>query len=438
MDKVFTSQKVGVNMFKNRWLVAIILLIGVVLIVTGCGTSNDDNGQQDQSEPVIPSHIDYDGDDSKQIIDPQNELGFKLLSKVEADEDDNIFISPTSLFMALSMVLNGADGMTKDEMTKTLQSKGIEVDELNKANAALLAKLHETSSSELNIANSFWLNDMYSLEDDFQKNTTDHFNAKVEEIDIDDSTSADVINDWVEQATNEKITDMVDYPFNQDLIAFIINAIYFKGDWQYEFDSNLTKKHDFKTGDDGSVQVPLMTLDETLNYLETDKFQAVELPYTDQEMSMHVFLPKEDFSLDELTQSLTLDQWNQWQDEFSETEGTLLLPKFELEYEVILNDPLRKLGMKTAFDLGKAEFPNMTQGNDEIAISEVKQKSYVMVNEEGTEAAAATSSEMETTSFNPDSFEMSVNRPFFFTITDNKTGAILFMGSISEPPRIEE
>src|SRR5699024_8031152 len=121
-----------------------------------------------------------------------------------------------------------------------------------------------------------------------------------------------------------------------------------------------------------------------------------------------------------------------------ETEGTLLLPKFELDYEVILNDPLRELGMTTAFNLDEAEFPNMTQGDDDIAISEVKQKSCVKVNEEGTEAAASTSSEMETTSFNPDSFKMSMNRPFFFTITDNETGAILFMGSMSEPPAVEE
>jgi len=425
-------------MFKNRGIVTIILLIGVVAIVIGCGTNNDDNGQQDTAEPVIPSHIDYDENDSEQIIDPQNELGFKLLSKVEADDDNNIFISPTSLFMALSMVFNGADGMTKDEMMETLQAKGIEIDELNKSNAALLANLHEKSNSELNIANSIWLNETYSLEDDFQKSTTDHFNAKVKEIDIDDSASADEINDWVEQATNGKITDMVDYPFNQDLIAFIMNAIYFKGDWKYAFDSDLTEDQDFKTGDGNSVQVPLMTLDETLNYLETDQFQAVELPYTGEDMSMHVFLPKENFSLDEFTQSLSIEQWKQWQNEFSETEGTLLLPKFELDYEVILNDPLRELGMTTAFNLDEAEFPNMTQGDDDIAISEVKQKSCVKVNEEGTEAAASTSSEMETTSFNPDSFKMSVNRPFFFTITDNETGAILFMGSMSEPPAVEE
>jgi len=425
-------------MFRNQFALTALFLIGMLVVMSSCGTENDESENADEEEPVIPSHVNYEDGDVTQIVAPQNELGFKLLPVVDPDDNNNVFISPTSLFMALSMVYNGADGATKEEIANTLQSENIGIEDLNKANAALLENLHDKSKSELNIANSIWLNDEFALDDDFKQNTSDYFNAKIQEINIGDANVADNINDWVEQATNEKITDMVDSPLSQDLVAMLINAIYFKGDWKYEFDSDLTETHDFQTGDGDTKQVPLMQLEEELNYMENDEFQAVELPYTDNEMSMHIFLPKEDSSLEDFTESLTNNQWEEWQEVFTETEGTLMLPKFELEYEVLLNDPLTELGMNTAFDTEKAEFPNITEGNDQIFISDVKQKSYVKVNEEGTEAAAATSTEMEVTSFNPDIFQMIVNRPFFFTITDSDTGTILFMGSIANPPEIKD
>src|SRR5690625_5179 len=425
-------------MFRNQFALTALFLIGMLVVMSSCGTENDESENADEEEPVIPSHVNYEDGDVTQIVAPQNELGFKLLPVVDPDDNNNVFISPTSLFMALSMVYNGADGATKEEIANTLQSENIGIEDLNKANAALLENLHDKSKSELNIANSIWLNDEFALDDDFKQNTSDYFNAKIQEINIGDANVADNINDWVEQATNEKITDMVDSPLSQDLVAMLINAIYFKGDWKYEFDSDLTETHDFQTGDGDTKQVPLMQLEEELNYMENDEFQAVELPYTDNEMSMHIFLPKEDSSLEDFTESLTNNQWEEWQEVFTETEGTLMLPKFELEYEVLLNDPLTELGMNTAFDTEKAEFPNITKGNDQIFISDVKQKSYVKVNEEGTEAAAATSTEMEVTSFNPDTFQMIVDRPFFFTITDSDTGTILFMGSIANPPEIKD
>lgn len=430
--------KEGETMFRKRIALTVLFLIGMLVIISSCGTENDESENTDEDESVIPSHVDYKDEDVTQIVKPQNELGFKLLPMVHPDENNNVFMSPTSLFMALSMVYNGADGATKEEIANTLQSENIGIEDLNKANAALLENLHDKSKSELNIANSIWLNDEFALDDDFKENTSDYFNAKVQEINIGDANAADDINDWVEQATNEKITDMVDSPLSQDLVAMLINAIYFKGDWKYEFNSDLTETHDFQTSDGDTKQVPLMQLEEELNYMENDKFQAVELPYTDNETSMHIFLPKEDSSLEDFTESLTLDQWETWQEDFTETEGTLMLPKFELEYEVDLNDPLTELGMKTAFDTEEANFPNISMGDEQIFISDVKQKSYVKVNEEGTEAAAATETDMEVTSFNPDTFDMIVDRPFFFTITDNDTGTILFMGSMANPPEVKE
>ena len=405
------------------------VLVIMALFLTGCGS--------DDSEEVIPSHVDYSDDDFNQIVEPNNELAFNLLTQVEPNEDNNLFISPSSLFMALSMTYNGADGETKEEIAKTLQASGIDVKDLNKANASLISKLHHHSDIELDIANSVWVNDEFSLEEDFQKNTQDHFNAEVEEFNITDSDSSKRINQWVEDATNNKITDIVEAPLDEKLVALLINAIYFKGDWKYEFDSELTETRPFQISEGETINVSLMRLEEELNYMENEHVQAVELPYNDEDLSMHVFLPKENYNLEELKEDLTYEKWIEWQESFDETEGVLMLPKFELDYEVILNDTLVELGMATAFDEEHANFSKMVQGEDRLWIDKVKQKSYIKVNEEGTEAAAATSVEMKTVSANLDAFQMVVDRPFFLTITDNETGVILFMGAISYPPEIE-
>ena len=159
----------------------------------------------------------------------------------------------------------------------------------------------------------------------------------------------------------------------------------------------------------------------------------VTLPYAGDAMSMNVFLPKEDSTLKEFEKMLTEDNWKKWNSAFHEKEGTILLPKFQLEYEVLLNETLKKLGMTTAFD-ERANFRKMINEDDPLWISKVKQKTFMDVNEEGTEAAAATSVEMKTEmAVMGGPFRMEVNRPFFIAITDNKTGTIVFMGSISNP-----
>src|SRR5699024_10466502 len=410
--KAILIERTVKNMFKNMGGGLIIM----ALILTGCGS--------DDSDEVIPSHVDYNEDDFNQIVEPNNKLAFNLLTQVEPDDKQNLFISPTSLFMALSMVYNGADGETKAEIAEALKATGIEVENLNKANASLISKLHNHSAIDLDIANSIWVNDEFSLNKDFQQNTQDHFNAEVEEINITDSDSPKRINQWVEEATNNKITDIVDSPLDENLVAVLINAIYFNGDWKYEFDRALTETRPFHFNQDGRKNIPFMTLEKELKFMQNEQVQAIELPYNDEEMSMHIFLPKENYSLEELKEDLTYDKWEEWQSEFDETEGVLRLPKFKLDYEVILNKVLVDLGMNTAFDEEHANFSKMVQDEDLLWIDKVKQKSYIKVNEEGTEAAAATSVEMKTVSANLDAFQMVVDRPFFLTITDNETGVI--------------
>lgn len=417
-------------MVKNlKKLFAFTIVINLCLFVTGC-TAENQNGSLN-----ISSDVEFGKEDYQQIVSSNNQLGFQLLATAPRNDDNNLFISPMSLFMALSMVYNGADGTTKEEMAKVLHAQGIDANELNKANASLMTKLFQNLTDiELNVANSIWLNQNFHFQDEFAQNNQDYFNAEIKEIDIRDNKSVSMINDWVKQSTNGKIDNIVDNPLNPNLVAILINAIYFKGNWTNEFDKKLTEKRPFTLVDGEERNIPLMKLNEKLPYLENDKFQAVSLPYGDEQMSMNIFLPKENVHLEQFEQLLNIDNWQKWKASFNKKEGTILLPKFQLEYEVELKDTLKKLGMNAAFDRNNANFSKMIQENTPLCISKVKQKTFIDVTEKGTEAAATTSVEMETASAPiVDPFNMEVNRPFFIAITDDETGAILFMGSIANP-----
>ncbi|MCJ7842457.1 serpin family protein [Lederbergia sp. NSJ-179] len=414
---------------KHRIIIPLLISV-FILSMTGCGTMSNQDGL------AIASDVDYGKDDYQKINSANNELGFQLLSKVVPDDEGNIFISPTSLLMALSMVYNGADGETKDEIAKALQTEGIDVEDLNKANASFMSMLHNRSKQvELNVANSIWLNEHFHFQKHFKTNTQDYFNAKIQEVDITDSKTPNKINDWVQQSTNSKIEDIVDSRLDPNIVSILINAIYFKGDWTYEFDQKLTEDRPFHLKDGSTKDVPLMTVKEKLAYMENDDIQAVTLPYGEkQEMSMNVILPKESTSLEKIIPLLTNENWQAWKTEMKPQEGTVMLPKFQLEYETILNESLEKLGMKTAFQENTANFSKMIQEDESIWISQIKQKTFIDVNEKGTEAAAATSVEMKITSALIDGpFIMEINRPFIIMITDHRTDAILFLGAIRNP-----
>ena len=417
------------------------LLASLLVLATACGTESN-SGKSDSSKDVALQDKGNEKitvqniEEAKQIISPNNELGFKVFSGVEADENGNTFISPTSLFMALSMVYNGADGVTKEEIAKVLGATGITLEELNKANASLISILQKDSDKiQLNIANSIWLERKFHFQEDFAQNNEAYFQAEIEGIDVLDDLSVVKINSWVENATQQKIKDVVEAPLDPDLVAMLINAIYFKGDWMHAFNEKQTENADFYLADGTTKNIPLMTLNKELAYMENDAFQVVKLPYGDGEMSMQVFLPKENSSLAEFRKILTAENWSEWNSEFNIKEGTVLLPRFQLEYEVLLKETLKGLGMETAFRKG-ADFSKMIEETDPLWISKVLQKTFLEVNEIGTEAAAATVIEVVTESAAVDvdpPFYMEVNRPFFITIIDEETDAILFMGAIENP-----
>jgi len=395
----------------------------LLIILTGC--------QNDKQPSADVAHKKLD----KSFMQSHNEFGFKLFQQIAETEKDNIFISPTSVLIALSMLYNGSDGLTKDEIAETLQSEGIDMATLNEMNAALLASLgKETDDITLELANSLWINDNFELTDQFTSNMSGYYEAMIEAIDINDTQSIQMINDWVSEATNEKITKMIeDIPPN--MVLLIMNAIYLDAAWTIPFDENATENKPFHLANDETSDIPLMMRQEKFAYLENNDFQAIQLPYgADSQMNMTVILPDEDKSIDQFMQSLSNEQWEKWQEQFSEQEGTILLPKFTLEYEVNLNDPLAALGMPSAFN-DQADLTKLVKDSDHLSVSEIKHKSYLDVNEEGTEAAAVTSIMVVEMSavVDEEPFYMEVNRPFLIAITDHDTDAILFIGAIKDP-----
>ena len=252
-------------------------------------------------------------------------------------------------------------------------------------------------------------------------------------LDFNKPEASDIINGWVNQKTNGKIEKIVDDVINPLTMMFLINAIYFKGTWTYEFDESQTQDDTFTLPDGSKKPCRMMTQESEFQYFENEAFQAIDLPYGDGDFRMTIFLPRREKNVDSLIAELNQENWNRWINSFSKQELTLQLPKFTLEYEIKLNDVLKALGMEIAFSPSQADFTKMYRKEEvglNLYISEVKHKTYVEVNEEGTEAAAVTSVEM---TLKAAGLLMRVDRPFIFAIRENHSGTILFIGKIVEP-----
>lgn len=331
------------------------------------------------------------------------------------------------------MIYNGANGETKSAMQKTLQFQNLDIATVNQESLGLINSLKNPDPKvELSVANSVWVRQGVDFKKDFLSIVGSYFNAEISTLDFSNANAADTINSWVSKNTKGKIPTIVIPPIPSDMVMYLINAVYFKGRWAdgFEFDKTLTEDKDFTTANGSMIKHPLMRQHGDLPYLETEDFQSVSLPYgKNKRLSMYVFLPK---NLNNFVQTLDENRWNNWMKQYNETEGTLLLPKFKIEYEKGLVPLLTQLGMGVAFQ-GNADFTGIGGG---LKISEVKHKTYVDVNEEGTEAAAVTSiGVVGSVALSPAEkiFYMEVNRPFFFVIRDNQTQEILFMGTIQNP-----
>ena len=354
---------------------------------------------------------------------------YKTIHNDEA-EDANIFISPFSVSTALSMTMNGASGETLTEMQDALRVSGVSLEELNQGYQILLEVLPQLDpATKLKIANSIWYQESYPVRPEFLDVNQEFYSSEVIPADFSEAGIIDDVNAWVAENTNDLITEALT-SLPSGVVMLLINAIYFQGSWQSQFEEDDTFDADFNTPT-GPVEVKLMHQPETnMRYFENELFQAVDMPYGDSIFSMSVFLPKEGFSVRDVVNELSAENWADWNSQFTAQNIELMLPKFEMEYEIKMKRTLAGMGMPLAFS-DFADFSQLVEGGG-VKIDDVIHKAFIEVDEEGTEAAAVTVVIVVETSA-PQYPRFRADRPFFFVIHDNKTNSILFMGQLMDP-----
>lgn len=420
---------------RRAFFLALLLLVTAALPLLGGCNCDDEN-----AAPVglAPRKVSAEPAASldQRLVDGNTAFGFMIWQVLlDKEEHHNILISPASISTALAMTANGADGATFREIMETLRLPGMDLEELNAAFADLQSVLRNSDPEvELNVANSLWARQGVSLNEQFLQRNRDYYAAVFDTLDFEKPAAVSTINRWVEQQTGGKIKKIIEDPIDPLTFLFLINALYFNGAWSDEFDPQNTREIPFTLSDGTRKDHPVMFREGAYRYFQGNDFEAIRLPYgKNRRVGMTVFLPAADSSLVEFQRQLTPENWAGWQLSFSEMDGKVGLPRFQFEYEVSLKEILRTMGMECAFEPRRADFSRMISAMPGPYISEVKHKTYVDVDEKGTEAAAVTSVEFRCTSARPDRFSMIIDRPFFFAITDEKTGAILFLGSVNNP-----
>ena len=365
------------------------------------------------------------------LVQANGKFWLKLFKEIDrADADKNVFISPLSISFALGMTLNGANGSTLDSMRATLEFAGMPTQEINESYKSLMQLLTTADPSvRMQIANSIWYRNTFSVEKEFMDVNKTYFDAVVSALDFSKSDAATIINGWVNQKTNGKIPTIVQPPINPLTVMYLINAIYFKGVWTSQFKKEDTRDDLFTLRNGSKVPCKMMNQEATFRYYSSDKLAAIDLPYGHKFFSMTIILPRPDVDVSAFLATFQASDWDNVIAGFREENIPLSLPRFKLEYDKGLIEPLKALGMEIAFDPDRADFTRINR-NGELFINEAKHKTFVEVNEEGTEAAAVTSIGIGRTS-TPAPFR--IDRPFIFVIRERTSGAILFAGKILNP-----
>ncbi len=373
--------------------------------------------------------------DINTLVSGNNNFALELYKRLSL-EKGNIFFSPYSISSALAMTYAGAKGETAKQMARVLRFT-LPQERLHKAFNELSRLLQSnTKDYQLSIANALWGQKDYRFLREFIDLTNKYYDAGFKEVDYTNVTAREetrqIINKWVEDKTNSKIKDLIKRDDIDDLTRLILtNAIYFKGKWELQFDPKNTKNMPFYVSENVKLDMPMMYQKGRFNYGEDNEVQVLEILYAGKDLSMIIVLPKINIMLSKIEKILSTKKLKTWLSSLSEREVEVYIPRFKIEKRYILNDILKRLGMVDAFDMIKADFSGMTPKPD-LYINSVIHQSFVEVNEEGTEAAAATAVIMGT--------KMAVmpivflaDRPFIFFIRDNRSGSILFMGRLAEP-----
>jgi serine protease inhibitor len=417
-----------------RWAV----LLPLAGVLAACGDPTDPGPIEALPRDLSPAE--------QEVVRASASFAFDLLRQtpmVTADSP-NVFLSPLSASMALGMALNGMDGETWAQTRDVLGFLGLDEPAVNEAYRDLIALLRGLDPKvEFGLGNSVWARLGYPFYDDFYDRVRTYFDARLEELDFDDPGAVDVINDWVADATRDRITELLD-GIPSDAVMYLINAVYFNGEWVNGFDPESTLQRPFQRVDGTTVDVDMMSVEAGFRFVHADGADVVDLPYGGGAFTAVAVLPTSG-SLNELARTLDAAIWADWMARLQEAEprtARVLLPRLELEYSRRLNEDLQDLGMTDAFDPALADFTRLSPVDEppggplmdpELYISRVLQKTFLKVDEEGTEAAAATAVEISETTSMPSTPSFVFDRPFLFAIRERFSGTILFIGAIGDP-----
>lgn len=379
------------------------------------------------------------------VVDGSNALAADLYARLATGTKGNLFFSPSSIDTALAMTYAGAAGNTADQMAKTLHFT-LPPDKLNGAFAELLNTLYPQRQHikkglppayQLVVANALWGQKGFAFKPDFTQLLQNSYGAGMNEVDFAQAEQArKTINDWVATQTRDKIKDLIAKGILDGQTRLVLtNAIYFKSDWAQKFSKSATADGQFNVTADNSATVPMMHLTHRFDYFENDDLQLLEMPYKQNALSMIVILPKKADALGNVEKGMTAENLAKWLEGKTPTSTAVTLPKFTFSSDFMLADKLKAMGMTDAFDPEKADFSGMTS-QGKLFISAVIHKAFVAVDEDGTEAAAATAVIMAGKGIagNPEQPKVfKADHPFIFLIRHNYTGEILFLGRLVNP-----
>jgi serpin B len=396
-----------------------------LIIFAGCKKQDDI-----KPEPIILQL----SEKGQKLVNSSSAFGIDLFkTTVESEaEKGNLMVSPYSAALALAMTYNGANGETKTAMENALRLNGLTIEEINVNYQQITeALLSLDSQVELAIANSIWYRNNFSVLQEFLNTNRNFYLAEIAGLDFSSSNAKNIINNWVSNKTNNRIPSIIDN-IPAETVMYLINAIYFKGPWKYKFDKKDNFYSDFQLSNGTKKQVEMMTQTFDVKQFKNTSMSMVELPYGRGNWVMDLISPNETNTTDDILDKLNATSWDSWVSSLSEpSELRLSLPPFKFEYEKKLNDILSSMGMTITFDQQNADFSKINS-QMQLFISDVKQKTFVEVNEEGTEAAAVTSVNIGVTSIGD---FLVFNRPFIFVIREFSTGTILFIGKVENPVR---
>ncbi|MCK5764034.1 MAG: serpin family protein [Clostridiales bacterium] len=405
----------------SKFIALLLTFLLLAISITGCTTEVEIETEKNYNLEAIDSSVTEGNADFAIDI-------FKTLN--EEDLNDNIFISPLSISTALSMTYNGALGQAKEDMMAALRYSNIDLNVLNTTYRNLIDYLEQADEEvELLISNSIWYRKGDVIKEDFLNTNKDFYDAEVRDLDFSDEQAAHTINNWISESTKGKIEKMLEPPISPDVVMYLINAVYFKGEWTNKFDESDTYSSDFTNINNKKESIELMRRYGEVEYTTSSDYKAVKLPYGQEKIAMYVILPDENVDINTFIKEFSLEKLDKIKEDMSTIDDVnLQIPKFKLEYGIKnLNASLSSLGMASAFG-SSANFDNI---RDNIFISRVLHKAVIEVNEEGSEAAAVTVVEMKESAVE-EPIRFIANRPFLFLINDESTDTILFMGKYSK------